>query len=199
MTKKGFTLIELMVVIAIMGILGVMVSSFDFNKKTDVEKRDRFVEKVSSIMHSNNIAMTSGKGIKMGVNIVNPTSIQMVFSSGAIITNYYSGTDIIGVGDSLTSPFFGETGYNIGNFYYINKDASTGSVVNPFNIIYSPGGNISFSGADIGIDTAVQIGMDVGFHAMKYNVTFDKRSATFLANKTLISSGSIAPVSAPVC
>jgi len=53
--------------------------------------------------------------------------------------------------------------------------------MNPFNIIYTPGGNISFSGADTGIDTAVQIGMSVGFRAMKYNITFDKRSAIFLA------------------
>lgn len=65
MIKKGFTLIELIVVIAIVGILAISALNFDFNKKTDIEKRDRFVEKISSMMHSNNIAITSGKGIKV--------------------------------------------------------------------------------------------------------------------------------------
>lgn len=46
MVKKGFTLIELMVVIAIIGLLAMVGLNFDFNKKTDIEKRDRFVEKV---------------------------------------------------------------------------------------------------------------------------------------------------------
>lgn len=64
MIKKGFTLIELMIVIAIVGILTMSAFNFDFNKRTDIEKRDRFVEKINSMMHSNNIAITSGKGIK---------------------------------------------------------------------------------------------------------------------------------------
>lgn len=95
MPKKGFTLIELLVVIAIIGLLAFMVSSFDFNKKTDAEKRDRFVEKIGSILQSSKIAMMSGKGIKVGPDIINPSSIRLVFSCGAIITNYYSGTDVV--------------------------------------------------------------------------------------------------------
>lgn len=54
-----------MIVITIIGILSIMVTNFDFNKKTDIEKRDRFVTRISSMVRTNNIAMTSGKGIKV--------------------------------------------------------------------------------------------------------------------------------------
>lgn len=64
MTKKGFSLIELMVVITIIGILTLMITSFDFNKKTDIEKRDRLVEKITSLLHSSKVTMMSGKGVK---------------------------------------------------------------------------------------------------------------------------------------
>lgn len=61
MTKKGFTLIELMVVIAIMGLLAMTVMNFDFNKKTDIEKRDRFVQKIESIIHSTLLSTSNGR------------------------------------------------------------------------------------------------------------------------------------------
>jgi hypothetical protein len=52
---------ELMIVIAIIGVISIMVSNFDFNKKTDIEKRDHFITKISSLIQTNTIAMTSGK------------------------------------------------------------------------------------------------------------------------------------------
>lgn len=50
-----------MVVITIVGVLSLMATSFNFNKKTDQERRDRLVTKISSLIRTNNIAMTSGK------------------------------------------------------------------------------------------------------------------------------------------
>ena len=65
MAKKGFTLIELMVVIAIIGLLAMVVTNFDFNKKTDIEKRDRLVQKIESMLQTSKLAMLSGKGINV--------------------------------------------------------------------------------------------------------------------------------------
>lgn len=146
MTKKGFSLIELMVVITIIGILTLMIVSFDFHKQTDAEKRDRLVQKIASMLHSSKITMMSGKGIKSGTGIINPNSTRMEFGSGSVGIYYYSGSTIIGTGETINSPFYGESGYMINNIYSQDKNMTTLSGSLPMDIIFDEGGDISFSG-----------------------------------------------------
>ncbi len=106
MTKKGFTLIEFMVVIVIVGLLTMVIMNFDFNKKTDIEKRDRLVQKIESLIHSTILSNSSGRGVKQGTGIINPTSTHIQFSTGSIGVYYYSGSSIVGTGEVMNSPFF---------------------------------------------------------------------------------------------
>ena len=175
MWEKGFTLIELMVVVALIGMLAVVGSSFDFNKKGDVEKRDRFIAKIESMMHTSKIAMTSGKGILSGVTIINPDSIKIIFSTWAIVTNYFdSGGAVIWTGEVMTSPFYWEIGYNIANFYWKDKTSLTGSVTN-LTTIFSNNGEIYFTGSASHLSSDVIIGMTIGYHTTKKILEFDKR------------------------
>jgi prepilin-type N-terminal cleavage/methylation domain-containing protein len=48
--NKWFTLIEIMVVIAILSILAIMATSLNFNKKTTMEKRDKILNNIVSII-----------------------------------------------------------------------------------------------------------------------------------------------------
>lgn len=89
-TKSAFTLMEVMVVIAIIGIVALIGLNFDFNKKTDMEKQGRFVQKIESMIHSVILNTSSGKGIKSGTGIINPTSTRIRFSTGSVGIFYYS-------------------------------------------------------------------------------------------------------------
>ena len=59
MNKKAFTIIELLVVVAIMGILAIMVNTINFSQKTDAEKRDRMASKVASLINAEKLNAVS--------------------------------------------------------------------------------------------------------------------------------------------
>jgi prepilin-type N-terminal cleavage/methylation domain-containing protein len=174
MTKKGFTLIELMVVIAIMGLLAMTVMNFDFNKKTDIEKRDRFVQKIESIIHSTLLSTSNGRWVNQGAIIINPTSTHIQFSTGSIGVYYYSGSSIVGTGEVMKSPFFGETAYSLSWIYYKEKNLTSSIPINPsMEIIFTSWNNITFSGSSS--EDWVIMWVDVAFHGSKKTLEFDRR------------------------
>lgn len=174
-SQKWFTLIELMIVITIVGILSLMATSFNFNKKTDQERRDRLVAKIGSMIRTNNIAMTSGKWVKVGANIINPTSTRLVFTTGSISTNYYSGVTIIGTWEVLTSPFFWESGYALDGFYKYTDTALTGTsaISAPVSVIFE-NNNITFTGAN-SVSSSVVVGMTAWYHGSNKILELDRR------------------------
>lgn len=177
MQKNAFTLPELMIVITIIAILSLMVTNFDFNRKTDTEKRDRFVTRLVSMTNTNKINMITGRGVLLGGNIVNPSHTEIVVSSGSIVTHYYSGQTIIGTGEVISSPFFGESGYKIDSIYGYSDKSLTSKIIftAPLRITFTSAGDISYSGNNITNDVII-IGLRMGYHWMFETIEFDRRS-----------------------
>lgn len=174
MAKRGFSLIELMVVITIIGVLALMMMNFDFNKKTDMEKRDRFAEQIASMIRTSKNIMMSGKGVPSGTGIINPDTTHIFMDTGSIGIYYYSGSSIVGTGQILRSPFYGESGYTFSGVYYVDKNNATQSGSLPLEIIFDSNNDISFSGGVSG--SGVTLGLRVNFHASGKTIEFDRRS-----------------------
>ncbi len=62
-TVRGFTLIELMVVIVLIAILALLGSSIDFNKINNEERSKQFAQNVSNLISTEVIHALSGKSI----------------------------------------------------------------------------------------------------------------------------------------
>lgn len=128
-TPQGFTLIEMLVVIAIISILATMMISLDFNRNTATLRRDRLVSKILSVIEGARLDAISGKSIP-GKSI---DSIQVTFSTGgtegAVLVQYLEGEDVVGTGEVLKSPFFADPNYSIKDILWSNADRSvTGSI-----------------------------------------------------------------------
>lgn len=60
-TKRGFTMFEIMVVIAIIATLFVSLSRFNFRPQENIVKAERLASKIQSILHSNNVSLMMGR------------------------------------------------------------------------------------------------------------------------------------------
>jgi prepilin-type N-terminal cleavage/methylation domain-containing protein len=65
-SKRGFTLIEIMVVISIIGSLFALMSQVNFRSQEDITKAERMANKVQGILHASEVAVIMGR-MKEGI------------------------------------------------------------------------------------------------------------------------------------
>ena len=174
---KWFTLIELMIVIAIMSILAISATSLNFNKKTTTEKRDKFLAKIVSIIDTEKLNSKAWKGVFINTKIENPTFSEINISSWIININYFTWSDInnmnlIWTWETLNYPFFWDDSYSIKSIEYENKDQSSTWTLTDLNIIFDNiWNNIIFSWT-----TWVITKINVWYNKEYKTIYFDKRS-----------------------
>ncbi|MDD3120192.1 MAG: type II secretion system protein [Candidatus Gracilibacteria bacterium] len=184
-TKNAFTLIEIMVVVALIGIISLVGLNFNFNKRADLEKIDRINNKFMEIIDNAKINSITGKGIYVGTTpkiLINPDLISINVSTGQIITRYFSGNisgfTQIGTGEVLKYPFYYDDKYEIKSFSGSKKDG-TSTLLKELQIDFA-GDSISLSGTDISgnpVSDLIQFQIDLGYRKNFKSLKFDKRNA----------------------
>jgi prepilin-type N-terminal cleavage/methylation domain-containing protein len=109
--NSWFTLTELLIVIAILGILGVGILTLDFRGLIGVQKEEQFTGWVTALLREEIAKSIAGRGIPVApgsTELAFPSETRIILSSGSIQTEYLSGTTIVSTGRSFTKPFFGE-------------------------------------------------------------------------------------------
>ena len=60
-SQSGFTMVEIMVVIAIIASLFAMMSRVDFRSQENITKAERMANKVQSVLHTSNVSVMMGR------------------------------------------------------------------------------------------------------------------------------------------
>lgn len=140
--KKGFTLVEITVVIIILWLLSLIIVNFDYNKKTDSEKKERIANKILSILNTEKLNLKIGKGISVSSKFINPSYSKVSISTWAVLVTYYTWADInslslVWTWEIFKTPFYWEKQYNIKDITYYNSSGSNIWPLSKVDIFFS--------------------------------------------------------------
>ncbi|EKE30025.1 MAG: hypothetical protein ACD_2C00056G0001 [uncultured bacterium (gcode 4)] len=147
MTNKAFTMIEMLIVIALIWVVATLVSGFDFNRQTDGEKRDRMANMISSIINTEKINAITWKGVSNWSSIINYDYSKLNLSNTWLTVKYLdSSMNTVATWASFTYPFYMDTHYEIKKIDVINASGATYTWWTIDIIFNRLANNISFTG-----------------------------------------------------
>ncbi len=103
--KKGFTIFELMIVIALIGIFFTMTSYMSQDVRVYQSKAERFANAIYDMIRMARNNMIIGRGVLSGSTLVVTTKRVIDISSNGVFTNYTYGTTSTGSETKLVFPF----------------------------------------------------------------------------------------------
>lgn len=178
-SQSGFTLFELMIVIAIFSAFVVVTGSFDWRPQTDIEKADRMQVVISSTLRKEVQDISIGKMPKRDGKTTIMTTLTI--GTGGISTSYSGRTNEIGSGSFLFPFFDGDTKYVIRNVTWTGSSTNSGLTDSGIVMITTSG--ITFSGAGISGSGYTLLDIRVGYNNATRRVTLDRRTGKITESK----------------
>ncbi len=181
LSQSGFTLFELMIVIAIFSAFVVVTGSFDWRPQTDIEKADRMQVVLSSTLRSEIQNVSIGKMPKRDGKTATLTTLTI--GTGGVITSYSGTTGEIWSGSFLYPFFDGDAKYILNRVTW-TWSTSTGGYVGTGQVLIRTSG-ISFSWTNI---SDANQGYNILEIQAKYNqayrtVSLDRRTGKITESK----------------
>jgi prepilin-type N-terminal cleavage/methylation domain-containing protein len=105
-TKKGFTLFEIMIVLALIGLFFVMTSYMTRDPRINQTHTERFVNTVYDQIRTARNNMIIGRWVASGAILVVTTQRSIDITSTGVVTNYIYNTTSTGTETRLVTPFF---------------------------------------------------------------------------------------------
>lgn len=177
MYKYGFTIIELMIVIAMIGIFVAATNTFNWKPQTDIEKANRMKYAISDKFRDENLKIFTGH-MPNGDGRISTRTV-LTIGTGGIVTTYTDSGWIVFSTGTFQKPFFdGDSKYSIINVSWCTGSIIGSSIWNGTGKVIMTQTGTTFSTGTTGVlsKEPVVLIVEVGYDYRTRKISFDRRT-----------------------
>ena len=192
--KKGFTLLEMMIVLALIGLFFVMTSYMTSDPRINQTRTERLANTVYDQMRTARNNMIIGRWVLSGTTLVVTTQRNITITNTGIVTSYTYNSTSTGTETRLVTPFFdSDPLYKITNIaissgalvpWALNWDL-TGSILTGATITIKPNSDIDIVSTPTSPSPIRLLKVTLGYGNFEQSVIIDRVSGIVEIRKAI--------------